>query len=178
MVYLFLADGCEEIEALAQVDILRRADIDIKTVGITGEEITGAHNIKIKADIMPSEVDNTKIDAIILPGGLKGTQNLDGSDFVRDVVKFAFENEKLVCAICAAPMILGKMGILSGKKATCYPGFEKYFINAQYEKSSVVSDGNVITAQAMGSAYDFAFEIVSKLKNAEISAKVKDEIYY
>lgn len=178
MVYLFLADGCEEIEALAQVDILRRAGIDIKTVGVTGEEITGAHNIKIKADISPEEVERELIDAVILPGGLKGTQNLDESDFVKDTVNFAFEKGKLVCAICAAPMILGKMGILSGKKATCYPGFEEYFKNAQYEKTPVIKDGNVITAQAMGSAYDFALEIVSCLLNSETSAKVKEEIYY
>ena len=178
MVYLFLADGCEEIEALTQVDILRRAGIEIKTVGITGEEITGAHDIRIKADILPLAVDKNVIDAVILPGGLKGTQNLDESVFVKDIVKYAFENKKLVCAICAAPMILGKMGILSGKKATCYPGFEKYFIDAQYEMKPVVADGNIITAQAMGSAYDFALEIVANLKSAQVSAKVKYEIYY
>ncbi len=178
MIYLFLADGCEEIEALAQTDILRRAGFDVKMVGITGDEITGAHKIKIKADIKIEEVEKDKIEAVILPGGSKGTQKLDASDFVKETTMYAFKNKKFVCAICAAPMILGKLGILAGKKATCYPGFEQYFIDAQYENKCVIRDGNIITGRSMGAAYDFALEIISALSGKEESDKIKAEIIY
>ena len=178
MIYLFLADGCEEIEALSQADILRRAGLDVKMVGITGDVITGAHDIKVKADIMPEDVSFKNMEAVILPGGLLGTQNLEESEFVRETVIKAFNESKLVCAICAAPSILGKLGILKGKKATCYPGFEKYFIDAEYVNTGVVRDGNVITGRAMGSAYDFAIEIIKALLGEKEAQRIKDEIIY
>ncbi len=178
MVYVFLADGFEEIEALTSIDVLRRAEIEVQSIGITGKKVCGAHNICVEADKNIEDFNENNVEAIILPGGLKGTQNLDSSDFVKNAVNKAFNDGKLVCAICAAPMILGKMGVLQNKKATCYPGFEKYFENAEYVKEAVVKDGNVITSNGMGSALEFAFEIVTSIKGREIAEKIKKEIQY
>ena len=178
MLYIFLADGFEEIEALAPLDIFRRAGIDAATVGVTGKTVTGAHNIKVEADISLSDVDKDKITAVLLPGGLKGTENLDGSDKVKELVTYAHTAKKLVCAICAAPMILGKMGILNGKEATCYPGFEEYFNGGKYIKTSVVKCENIITANGMGSAYKFGFAITAELKDEKTAEKIKAQIQY
>lgn len=178
MVYVFLADGFEEIEALTPIDVLRRAGIEVCSIGITGEIVCGAHNICVKADKFIEDYNEENLEAIILPGGLKGTQNLDSSDFVKEAVSRAYKAEKIVCAICAAPMILGKMGILAHKKATCYPGFEKHFIDAEYIKNDVVKDDNVITSNGMGSAMEFAFEIVASIKGIEEAEKIKEEIQY
>lgn len=178
MVYVFLADGFEEIEALTPIDVLRRAQIEVESIGITGKKVCGAHGICVEADKSIDDFNENDVEAIILPGGLKGTQNLDSSDFVKNSVDKAFNNEKLVCAICAAPMIFGKMGVLKNKKATCYPGFEEYFENAEYVKEAVVKDGNVITSNGMGSAFEFAFEIVVSIKGREIADKIKKEIQY
>lgn len=178
MVYVFLANGFEEIEALTPIDVLRRAQIEVESIGITGKKVIGAHNICVEADKDIDSFKENELEAIILPGGLKGTQNLDSSEFVKATVSNAFNAGKLVCAICAAPMILGKMGILQNKKATCYPGFEEYFINAEYTKADVIKDGNVITSNGMGSALEFAFEIVASLKGREIAEKIKKEIQY
>lgn len=178
MVYVFLADGFEEIEALTPIDVLRRADIDVQSIGITGKKVCGAHNICVDADANIEDFNENEVEAIILPGGLKGTQNLDSSDFVKTSVNKAFNDGKIVCAICAAPMILGKMGVLKNKKATCYPGFEEHFDNAEYIKEAVVKDGNVITSNGMGSAFKFAFEIVASIKGRETADKIKKEIQY
>ena len=124
MVYMFLADGFEEVEAMAPLDLLRRGGIEVKTVGVTGEYVTGSHNITIKADILPEAVEYEKLDCVILPGGLPGTTNLEKDDRVQAAIDFANEKKKLICAICAAPSILGNKGLLKGEKATCYPGFE------------------------------------------------------
>lgn len=178
MIYMFLADGFEEVEALAPLDILRRANADILTVGVTGEYIKGAHDIIVKADISLSDVDCEKIDALILPGGLGGTNNMDNSPEVKKLVQYAADNKKLVCAICAAPSILGKMGLLDGKEATCYPGFEDSFKGGKYIKKSVVKCENFITSDGMGSAYKFGFEITAALFGNEIAEKIKEQIQY
>lgn len=178
MVYLFLADGFEEVEAIAPLDILRRAGISVTTIGVTGELVTGAHNICVKADADISSVMLEDIDAVILPGGLGGTNNLDASAEVKDIVKNASDHGKLVCAICAAPSILGKMGLLNGKDATCYPGFEEYFDGGNYTGASVIMSGNIITADGMGSAYKFGFEIVKALIDEQTSEKIKKQIQY
>jgi len=178
MVYMFLADGFEEVEALAPLDILRRAGVDIYTVGVTGEYVKGAHDIVVKADIKLSDIEKEKIDAVILPGGLGGTNNMDASDEVKGIVKYAADNEKLVCAICAAPSILGKMGLLDGKEATCYPGFEDTFKDGKYVKQSVVKCNNFITSDGMGSAYKFGFEITAALCGRETAEKIKEQIQY
>ena len=178
MVYLFLADGFEEIEALTSVDVLRRASIDVKTVGVTGITVTGAHIISVLSDISIDDVDEALIEAVILPGGLLGTQNLGENNRVKALIEYTYNSGKKVCAICAAPSILGKMGILKGIKATCYPGFEKYFDGAQYTASDVEVCENIITSNGMGSSFKFAFEITSALKGREASDKVKSEIQY
>ena len=178
MVYVFLADGFEEIEALAPVDILRRAGVETVTVGVTGEYVTGAHNISLKADVLCDEVEIEKADAVILPGGLPGTTNLEKSEFVQDAVKWANANSKLICAICAAPSILGNMGLLKGKSATCYPGFETSFNGGTYVKQSVVKCDNIITGDGMGSAYKFGFEITRELCGKEVCEKIKSQIQY
>ena len=178
MIYMFLADGFEEVEALAPLDILRRANADIVSVGVTGDYIKGAHDIVVKADIALSDVEKEKIDALILPGGLGGTNNMDNSSEVKNLVQYAADNKKLVCAICAAPSILGKMGLLEGKESTCYPGFEDTFKGGKYVKQSVVRCDNFITSDGMGSAYKFGFEITSALFGNEVAEKIKEQIQY
>ena len=176
MVYIFLADGFEEIEALAPLDIMRRADIDVKTVGVTGEWVTGAHGITVKADILPADVDYENLDCVILPGGLPGTTNLEKDERVQKAIDFANDNHKLICAICAAPSILGHKGLLDGREATCYPGFEDSFNGGIYVKKSVVKSDNFITSNGMGSAYKFGFEITAALTSWEVADKIKAQI--
>ena len=178
MVYIFLADGFEEIEALAPLDIMRRANIDVLTVGVTGEYVTGSHNITVKADILPEKVDYSILDCVILPGGLPGTTNLEKDERVQNTIDYASENNKLICAICAAPSILGHKGLLDGKEATCYPGFEDSFEGGKYVKQSVVKCDNFITSDGMGSAYEFGFEITAELTSKETAKKIKEQIQY
>ncbi len=178
MVYMFLADGFEEVEALVPLDILRRAGVEVTTLGVTGEYINGAHGIVVKADKPLSSAVKENIDAVILPGGLGGTNNMDASEEVKALVQYAADNNKLVCAICAAPSILGKMGLLAGKEATCYPGFENTFTGGKYVKQSVVKYNNFITSDGMGSAYKFGFEITAALCGNEVAEKIKEQIQY
>ncbi len=178
MVYMFLADGFEEVEALAPLDILRRAGVEVTTLGVTGEYIIGAHGIVVKADKPLSSATVENIDAVILPGGLGGTNNMDASEEVKAFVQYAADNHKLVCAICAAPSILGKMGLLEGVEATCYPGFEDTFKGGIYKKQSVVKCDNFITSDGMGSAYKFGFEITAALCGKEVAEKIKEQIQY
>jgi len=178
MVYMFLADGFEEVEALAPLDILRRAGVEAVTIGVTGEYVTGAHGIVVKADAFIESVTPDSIEAVILPGGLGGTNNMDASEKVKSIVKTAADNGKLVCAICAAPSILGKMGLLKGKDATCYPGFEDTFVGGNYIKQSVVKCDNFITSDGMGSAFKFGFAITEALCGAETAEKIKEQIQY
>lgn len=178
MIYMFLADGFEEVEALVPLDILRRANADILTVGVTGEYVKGAHNITVKADMTLDDVECEKIDAVILPGGLGGTNNMDNCAEVKKLVQYAADNRKLVCAICAAPSILGKMGLLEGKEVTCYPGFEDTFKGGKYLKQSVVKCENFITSDGMGSAYKFGFEIAAALFGDDTAEKIKEQIQY
>lgn len=161
MIYVYLAEGFEEIEALATVDILRRAKMDVKTVSVTGSnEVTGAHDITVMTDITADEADPASAAAVILPGGMPGTLNLKASDAVQTAIKYAYDNNKLMCAICAAPLVFGNAGFLQGKKATCYPGFEKELAGANVLYEPVVKDGNIITSRGAGTAHLFAFEIL------------------
>ncbi|MBR2974020.1 MAG: DJ-1/PfpI family protein [Clostridia bacterium] len=177
MIYVFLAEGFEEIEALATVDILRRAGMDVGTVSVTGErEVTGAHAITVTADI--TEINLDDIDAVILPGGMPGTLNLKASDKVQDAIKYSFDNNKLMCAICAAPLVFGGAGFLKGKKAACYPGFEHELIGADVAYEPVVRDGNIITSRGAGTAHLFAFEILKYFgKEKEAAELYKGMIY-
>ena len=163
MVYMFLAEGFEEIEALCPLDLLRRTGVAVTTVGIGGEYITGSHGITVKADTRDSNVNISDIEMVILPGGMPGTTNLDASELVHKALDKAKEQNAYVAAICAAPMILGKRGDLSGKQAVCYPGFEKYLEGATVPEKKVAADGRYITARGMGVALEFGLALVSAL---------------
>ncbi len=179
MVYLFLANGFEECEALAPLDILRRGGIQVTTVGVGAEFITGAHNITIKADITDRDIVlNDNLNAVILPGGMPGTTNLENSEIVKKAITFADTNNKIICAICAAPKILGNMGLLKNKHATCFPGFEKELKGAVLSPDYVVKDGNIITAKGAGVAFEFGFEILSVLKDSDTSKKLKSQMQF
>lgn len=172
MFYVFLADGFEELEALAPVDMMRRAKLEVKTVGVTGSEVTGSHSITVKADILLDEVKPEEIEGVILPGGMPGTLNLEKSQGVIDAVKYAYENEKIVAAICAAPSILGHLGYLEGRKATCFPSFETELKGAEYTAAHTETDGNVITAKGAGCAVEFGHAIISKALSKDDADKV------
>ena len=182
MVYLFLADGFEEIEALTPVDVLRRAGVAVKTVGVTGKCVTGSHGIKVEADVTLDEAvcgladDTADIEMIVLPGGMPGASNLDASEGVDRFIKEALRRDAYLAAICAAPMIYGKRGLLDGRDATCYPGFEKYLEGAKYYEASVIVDGNFITSDGMGSALDFALQLVSVLKGEDEAERLAESV--
>lgn len=179
MIYLFLATGFEECEALAPLDILRRANIPVKTVGIGAKRIIGSHGIEITADICEDEIildDN--LLGIILPGGMPGTINLEKSITVQEAIDFSAKRNLMISAICAAPSILGHKNLLNNKKATCFSGFEAELIGAQVSESPVVSDGNIITAYGAGAAFDFGFEILRYLTNDENSNNLRKQMRY
>ena len=179
MVYLFLAQGFEEIEALCVLDFLRRAGVDVTTVGVGGKIANGSHSIPVVCDITEEELDTAcDFDMIILPGGMPGSTNLDKSAVVDQMIKRANEGGKFICAICAAPFILGKRGLLKGKQATCYPGFENELEGAKILDRGVVRDGKIITGRAMGSAHDFGLEIVEALCGKEMREKLKSAVLY
>lgn len=173
MVYCFLADGFEEVEAIAPIDMLRRAGVEVKTVGVTGEVIDGRHGIKVIPDIdMKDIVFDENLEAVILPGGLPGATNLEESAAVQNAIDFADENGKLICAICAAPQILGHKGLLNGKEAIAYPGFEDELKGAIISNDHVVRDGNFITAKGAGVATEFGLKIVSALKDEALAENI------
>lgn len=165
MIYMFLAEGFEEVEALAPLDLIRRAGLEIKTVGVGSKTVVGSHGIPVVADITENEFSDNAPDMVILPGGMPGTKNLDASAIVHKAIADAVKNDAYVCAICAAPMILGKLGLLREKNAVCYPGFEEYLDGAILPDKKVVRDGKVITAKGMGAAIEFGLAIVSVLKD-------------
>ena len=178
MVYVFLADGFEEIEALCPVDIMRRAGISVVTVGISKKEIVGSHNITVLSDITDTELSfNENIDLIFLPGGMPGTKNLDASPAVHRMIDLALDQNAYIAAICAAPMILGKRGLLNGKNAVCYPGFEEYLkgANIPFDKN-VVLDGKIITARGMGVATEFGLALTEILCNKEKADSLRHTI--
>lgn len=166
-----MADGCEEIEALTVVDIARRAGIEVAMISITGEKtVKGAHGIDFNTDIPAEFMDFEMLDGIVLPGGMPGTLNLGANKYVLQTIIDFNCKDKLVSAICAAPSVLGEAGLLKGKLATSYPGFEDKLIGAKTSTNPVVVDGNIITSRGMGTAIEFALEIVRYLlddKNAD-----------
>ena len=177
MVLLFLADGFEEIEALTPVDVVRRAGIDIKTVAVVknGKTVTGAHGIQVTADLTTAEAEKlcTEPDMVVLPGGMPGAKNLDESKVVDRYVRDAYARGAFVAAICAAPMIPGKRGMLDGKRATCFPGFEKYLTGADCTGGRVETDGNMITACGMGAATEFALALVKEMKGEQAAEDLR-----
>jgi len=161
MIYVFLAEGFEEIEALAPVDVLRRGGIEVKTVGVTGKTVTGAHGIAVSADITVDQITLEGLDGIVLPGGMPGTLNLEANERLCELVRQADRKQLLIGAICAAPSVLGHLGVLNGKRATCFPGFEKELAGATVCDGQVVCDGNIITAKGMGVAVQFGLTLAS-----------------
>jgi 4-methyl-5(b-hydroxyethyl)-thiazole monophosphate biosynthesis len=173
MIYLFLADGFEEIEAFMTVDVIRRAGIDIKTVAVgESKTVMGTHSIPVVADAHESELGDIMPEAIILPGGMPGTTNLDNSRTVHKYIASALNSDALICAICAAPPMLGRAGLLKGKRATCFPGFEDALTGAIFTDERVTVDGNFITAKGMGCAAEFALAIVEKLLDKQTALNV------
>lgn len=177
MVYVYLADGFEEIEALAVVDVLRRADITTKTVSVTGmKNVRGAHDIVVAADLLFQEADPASCEMIVLPGGMPGTANLAKHEgLVKQIGAFA-QNDKWIAAICAAPSILGKMSLLKGKRATSFPGYENDMIGAVYTEERVVQDGNFITSRGAGTAVEFALKLVELLKDEHTAATLRKKM--
>ncbi len=172
MIYLFLADGFEEVEALAPLDMLRRVGVEVLTVGIGGRVIKGAHNIAVTADLSESDVDFDQMDGIILPGGMPGTKNLEASPLVQSVVDFCYRQKRMMAAICAAPSILGKKGLLNGKSATCFPGFESFCEGATIESVAVVTHDHIITARGAGCALAFGSAIITYLMDERTAEKL------
>lgn len=174
MYYLFLANGFEETEAFAPLDILRRADIEIYTVGVGGKVITGAHNIPVVADVVDCEIaPDSDCEGIILPGGMPGTLGLEKSKSVQSFIDYCAENNLLIGAICAAPSILGHKGLLEGKKAVCFPGFEEQLLGATVLNDAVTRDKNIITACGAGAALKFGFELVRYISGDDAAEHYK-----
>ncbi len=175
MVYIYLAPGFEEIEALTPVDMLRRCGADVKMIGVGAKNIVGAHGICVECDMQIGEenYDDT-LEMIILPGGMPGTLNLEKNENVQNAIAYANANSIYIAAICAAPMILGNAGLLFGKSAVCYDGFEKYLKGASISQNRVCMCGNIITAVGMGAAAEFSLEIVKLLYSPEKAAQLKE----
>ena len=173
MVYMFLATGFEEVEALAPLDLLRRAGVEIKTVGVGAKTIVGAHSIPVVADMTDAEFSDVAPEMVILPGGMPGTLNLDASEVVHRAIKSAVNANAHLAAICAAPMILGKLGLLSGREAICYPGFEEHLEGAKISSKTVVNDQKITTAKGMGVAVEFGLKLVEILKGKDIAEQLR-----
>ncbi len=175
MFYIFLADGFEEIEALCPYDLILRAGIPVKTVSINETTlVTGTHGIRVHADITLDEMGED-FEGIMLPGGLPGADNLNDCPKVQECMAKADREGKLISAICAAPYVLGQAGLLKGKHATCFPGFEDKLTGAVPSADRVVCDGNVITAKGMGAAFEFGIEIVKYYKGQEFAQELADK---
>ena len=176
MVYVLLGKGFEETEAIAPVDLLRRANIPVLTVGIGGSVISGSHNIPVVADITIEEMDLTQMDMLVLPGGLGGVASIKASNAAMDAVRFAWENGKFLGAICAGPTILASIGILDGKNATCYPGCEPEMGAANILPLATVTDGKIITGTSAGCAISFGLALIAALKGEEEMRRIQDQI--
>lgn len=176
---VFMADGCEEIEALTVVDLARRAGIEVAMISITGEKLVkGAHGINFQTDIPAEYMNFDMLDGIVLPGGMPGTLNLGANEYVQKTIADFSKDGKLVAAICAAPSVLGEAGLLNGKRATSYPGFEDKLLGAEVCTDAVVVDGNVITSRGMGTAIDFALAIIEYLVDKETAEELGRSIIY
>lgn len=164
MLYIMLADGFEEVEALGCCDMIRRGEIEVRLASIGDIYVTGSHGMTVKADMLADEIDTDTVDGVILPGGMPGTLNLKKDENVIRLINHCHKEGKLIAAICAAPMIIGDMGLLSGKKATCFPGFEDNLTGAEICDEYVVTDGNIITGKGAGAALMFGAAIIDYFK--------------
>lgn len=177
MIYVLLAEGFEEIEALEPVDIMRRAGLSVATVGIAGKTVKGSHGISVNADLDIGGVDADAMEMLVLPGG-PGHELLDASNEVHYLINAAYSAGKYIAAICAAPSVIGKKGLLRDKKATCFPGYEDYLYGADICADKAVTDGKFITARGAGAAGEFGFEIVKALCGAETAEKLRKSMQY
>lgn len=177
MIYLFLAPGFEEVEALFPLDLLRRAGLEVRTVGVGGRLVRGAHGIAVEADLTEAEYDPTApAEAVVLPGGMPGTRHLDESPTVDTALRSAAAGGAWLCAICAAPLVLGKRGYLRGLRATCFPGFEDDLAGAVEVGGRVIRDGHTITAAGAGVAMEFGLELISVLRSPEEAGRIRAAI--
>lgn len=176
MIYMLLGTGFEETEAIAPLDLLRRAGVSVATVGINGKIIKGSHGIGVEADLELGEMDLTALEGIILPGGLGGVASIKASEAALNAVRFAWDNGKLVAAICAGPTILAQLGITDGKQATCYPGCEEQMGSAIMVNAAAVTDGNVVTGTSAGCAVPFGLALIAALKGPEAADAIAKQI--
>ena len=177
MVYVLLVEGFEEIEAIEPIDILRRGGVEVKTVGVNDKVVCGSHGIKVEADTDIAGVVREDMELLMLPGG-PGHGNIEKSEEAVELIKYAYEKDILLTAICASPSILGKMGLLKGKKATCFPGFEEFLEGAELSGEKAVRDGNIITGKGAGAAADFGFLMLEALKGKAVADNIKDVMQY
>lgn len=178
-VYVFLANGFEDIEALVPIDIFRRGGINVKTVSITGcETVESAHGVGIKTDMLFEAADLSDAGLLLLPGGMPGAANLNTHEGVKDALLAHAEQGKKIAAICAAPMVLGGLGLLQGKRATCYPGFEGYLEGAEYTQELVTVDGNITTAEGPAAALPFAYTLLAGIAGEETAHTLQDQMMY
>ncbi len=178
-IIVFLAEGFEEVEAITVIDYLRRVGVDVDTVSITEQnEVEGAHSIKVIADLLIDDIKQEDYDGLVIPGGMPGATNLRDEKKVIDIVKKMNGGNKLIAAICAGPIVLEKAGVISGKKVTSYPGFDKELLSANYTEEKVIKDGNIITSRGPALAVDFAIEIVGYLLCDKRAEALKKDILY
>lgn len=178
-VCIFFAQGLEEIEGLTVVDLMRRADIPMTIVAVGDSlEVTGAHGIRITADHLFADMDFSNTDMLVLPGGAPGTCNLNACEPLKALLTDFYDKGKYIGAICAAPMILGHLGFLKGRKATCYPGFEKDLIGAVHVTDEAVVDGHIITSRGLGTAIEFAAALIELLTDAKTAEDIKKSVMY
>ena len=178
MVYILLGKGFEDIEAIAPCDILRRGGVEVQFAGIGGKEITGSNGVVVKAECTVEEIDLRKAEMIVVPGGMGGVESILGCETALNILRAAFDGGLYVAAICAGPMVLSRLGILDGKKATCYPGLEAELFTALPEDEAAVTDGKVITGRGPGAALDFGYALLTALKGQEVSDKVRSDMVY
>lgn len=177
MVYVLLGTGFEEVEAIAPVDLMRRAGIEVQTVGITGKTVAGSHKIPVEADILPENMGLESMDMIVLPGGLGGVASARASQAALDALRWGWEHDRFVAAICAGPTVLADLGIPDGKKATCFPGCEGQMGKADMVPGvAALRDGKLITGTSAGCAIPFALELIKALKGSEAADKVAKQI--
>ena len=177
MVYMLLGSGFEETEAIAPLDLMRRAGIQVQTVGINGKTVYGSHGIGIEADILLGQMDLTAMDMIVLPGGLGGVASIRNSSEAMDAIRFAYENGKYTAAICAGPTVLADLGITDGKNATCYPGCESSMGGAiMSARVPCVTDGKLITGASAGCAIPFGLALIEALKGKEEAERIAQQI--
>lgn len=173
MLFLLLAEGFEEVEAVATLDVLRRAGVDVMTAGVTGKTVTGSHGMPVTADLLVEDiVPGPALDGVILPGGMPGTKNLEASGPVKALLKYCADHDRLLAAICAAPSVLGHEGYLSGRRATCFPGWEPELTGAVCTGEPVTEDGNIITGKGAGAAHLFGEAIAARFTDPDTAHDV------